>query len=411
MASKQAMALPSTSKSRMSSSVVFDTAARFSAAFALLVCAWYVIDGWLPIPVASEELASVVVLLFLPLAFSLQHFSRQSSSKCRKTLAADESTDLTEVDTSSLETTASSLQSNHLRIATASLDGTVMLWGLTSGQCEQKLEQNTGPLRAVTFSADGSLLATAASDGAACIWDATTGECKHILDDGGGVVCSVALSPCAGLLLTGLDDHCAQLWRIPASDEAAQVSPPLVLEGHTSAVSSVAFSPCGTLAATGSWDGTARLWNVATGACEKVLEGHDAEVFSVAFSPYGEMLATASQDGTVRLWSVGAGWCIMTLDCHETAVRSAVFSPCGRLLATGCWDGSVKLWDVESGDCERTLQGASGVGPILGMAFSSQGSSIATVEGNGARVWNAETGACVRLLEGHTDIVQAVAIS
>lgn len=210
--------------------------------------------------------------------------------------------------------------------------------------------------------------------------------------------------------MTGLDDHCGQVWRINSKDTLPDI-PEVFLEGHTAKVASVAFSPCGTFAATGSWDATARLWNVETGTCVHVLRGHEAEVFSVSFSPFGEVLATTSQDGTVRLWSVGAGWCIMTLDGYEAAVRSSAFSPCGRFLAIGSWDGKVQLWDIDTGMCQTSFQASTTGQPIHSIAFSFDGSTIATADGNTARLWNASSGTCIKVLGEHTGMVRSVDIS
>jgi WD40 repeat protein len=413
------MALFSTTPKTVKTSHVLENCAFFNALVALAAGILAFTDRWCPIPVASEELAIVGVLLLLPLLACNFHHARPSSPvDCQKKVSAD----VTDIDAHSDEDVqkeelhaATSKQADcdtvvtrHQYLATASFDGTVMLWEASGGVCQHTFEGHTGGLSAVTFSTDGKTMATGGCDGTARIWDIETGVCKHILDDGGGGVSSISISPCGGLIVTGLDDHCAALWRIDSEDTPN--APELFFEGHEGNISSVDFSPSGDLVATGSWDGTARIWNVISGDCVQILGAHTAEVFSVAFSPHGDMLATTSQDGTARLWNVSSGWNFRTFDDYDTAVRCSSFSPCGDLFATGCWDGGVKLLDVDTGACHMSIDGHRQDGPIRGIAFSVDG-TIAVASGKAARLWSIRNGDCIQAFEGHKDIVQSVAIS
>jgi WD40 repeat protein len=389
-------------------------------------------DRWCPLPVATEELTLVLGLMLLPLLWN-QAFCKPESSEaelgCQEaacspdglthcgTEVAEEilmpSASQTYACSSSCSIEPESSKAPSQLLATASADGSVMLWDSTGEQSElvHWLVGHTGALSAVTFSVDGSVIATAATDGTTRMWDAESGACSFIFDDGGGVPCSVALSPCGGFLLTGLDDNTLQLWRIPGDKDTEPKDPVSVLSGHESTVASVAFSPSGELAASGSWDATARLWKVGTGSCEQILTGHDAEVFSVAFSGQGDLLATASQDGTARIWSVFSGWCLLTIDEHPSSVRCVAWSPCESFVATGCWDGTVVLWDSQTGEQQNEFSAPAGRGPVHSLAFMAKGSVLATVDGHDARLWSTENGNCFRTLEGHDDTLQSIAVS
>jgi WD domain, G-beta repeat len=78
------------------------------------------------------------------------------------------------------------------------------------------LTGHNGPVTAVAFSPDGTLIATASTDGTARTWDTTTGQ------------------------------------------------PRTTLTGHQNPVNGVAFSPDGTLIATASHDQTVRIWDTMT---------------------------------------------------------------------------------------------------------------------------------------------------
>ena len=87
----------------------------------------------------------------------------------------------------------------------------------------------------------------------------------------------------------------------------AEVTPPEVLQGHTSSVRSVIQLADGRLAS-GSYDETICIWSTSTGQCEKVLQGHTSDVKSVIQLTDGR-LASGSNDKTIRIWSTSTGQC------------------------------------------------------------------------------------------------------
>jgi WD40 repeat protein len=158
------------------------------------------------------------------------------------------------------------------------------------------LTGHDGEVFGVAFSPDGRLLATTSVDQTVWLWDLASGEHRRTLTGHDSVVYGVAFSPDGRLLATTSADGTARLWD-PATGGHLRA-----LTGHDGEVFGVAFSPDGRLLATTSVDGTARLWDPATGGHLRTLTGHDGAVDGVAFSPDGRLLATTSVDATARLW-------------------------------------------------------------------------------------------------------------
>ena len=203
----------------------------------------------------------------------------------------------------------------------------------------------------VSFSPDGATLASGSLDGTVRLWAVATGEAIATLEGHTDGVYSVSFSPDGATLASGSLDGTVRLWAVATGEAIA------TLEGHTDGVYSVSFSPDGATLASGSLDGTVRLWAVVTGEPIATLEGHTNAVYSVSFSPDGATLASGSLDGTVRLWAVATGEPIATLEGHTNAVYSVSFSPDGATLASGSWDYTVRLWAVATGEPIATLEG------------------------------------------------------
>jgi WD40 repeat protein len=111
----------------------------------------------------------------------------------------------------------------------------------------------------------------------------------------------------------------------------------------------------------------------------------------------------------VGLWDPATGTTLTTLESHTSTVYAVAFSPDGTRLATA--DGrTVGLWDPATGTTLTTLE--SHTSAVYAVAFSPDGTRLATAGSDGtARLWDPATGAALTTLKGHTDWVRSVAFS
>jgi WD40 repeat protein/DNA-binding SARP family transcriptional activator len=381
--------------------------------------------------------------------------------------------------------------------STDSGDPIVRIWDAATGRLVRTLQGHVGSALGVDWSHDGTLIATGGRDGTARVWDAATGEQRLVLAGHAGLVALVAFSPDGTRLVTGGSDGTARVWDITPAATAESLG--IARAGWPN---SVAFSPDGSSILTagvgggaspqsvgvGGWLGGS-MWNVSTGrrtgllpnewfdaafagdgskvvawggslavvdassgdmvrtlyrrgpdlsgvastpdgslvagslgrngpGSVKLWDGRTGKLLrtiagwepwpAVALSPDGKLLVGLSGLAILRVLDVSSGRLVFSTPAASGQGRAVAFSPDGTELATAGGDGG-SVWDARSGKRIARLRGASAIGAI---AFSPDGTRIATGGDDGTvRLWDAASGQTTLTLTGHTGAITGVAFS
>ena len=281
---------------------------------------------------------------------------------------------------------------------------------------------HTGVVHCLAFSPDGKTLASASVDGSVRIWDVATGELRSVLNDHENIVLAVSFAPSGELLASAGYDRNIRLWN--TQDWRSHG----ILKGHTAAVRCLAFAPDSQRLISAGDDHSVRIWDLPQAQQQRTLPGHHDAVLSLAVSPDGEQFASASSDGTIRIWDWSNGHPTATLTSpaesrhglvylqngllmaaadptklaawrqidddwtvtsHQLfgAPRSLAYSPTDNLLAIGCEDHSILFWDPHSQQEQAVLRGHGG--RVLSVAFSLDGKLLASAGFDGIlKLWD-----------------------
>jgi WD40 repeat protein len=258
----------------------------------------------------------------------------------------------------------------------------------------------------IAVSPDGKRIATTEFRGHLALWHAEDGWWSENLIALGGYANTAVFSPDGRYLAAG--GKRLALWEL-GSRGATRVAQLPVPE-----VQALAFSPDSkTLAVTLEHSGDVILWDMVEGRQRATLPSPGPSNLSIAFSPDGRYLAAGANGriASFSVWKVATGECTLKINGNFGAIRSLAFSRDGTSIATtGAFESCVRLWEVRSGRLLRSIAGHHmGTNSI---AFSPNGTILATVGNDGmGRLWSTATGELLTILDGQSTSLRSVAFT
>ncbi len=358
---------------------------------------------------------------------------------------------------------------DRLTALSASEDGSIILWDITTGEAIRRFDWHGGPVHEVAFHPGGTQFLSASNDGAVVLWDVESGEIITQLLEHQKAVTSVAFSPDGERALSASEDGSTILWDMNTGTEIRRYPSPagvwvsrvmFGLDGTTvwgvgsdqavrvwnvdmttlvdalpparDPYNDLAFTPDGVYAAL-AFEGNVIMRNINHERDEQRLTQSSQAaytfIYAVAISPQGTRMVSGDGEGKVELWNL-----VVRDDLSYTPIENvpplanAVLHPDGQhlLVSTSYLDfdhtPTVFLVDIDTGEIVRRYPDLPQPVAPNGLAISADGRYILAGGGNlygkerGLEkpflwVLDAENGAIVYKLEGHIHNVKAVALS
>jgi WD40 repeat protein/transcriptional regulator with XRE-family HTH domain len=307
------------------------------------------------------------------------------------------------------------------RLASASFDGSVKLWELGEAgrlRARQTLVGHTQQVQCVAWSPDGGTLASGSWDHTIRLWEAQQGSARVVLSGHSATVTGLAFTPDSRSLLSGSQDGTLRLWEVERGQGVR------ILQGYDACLYDLDWSPDGTQLASAGAEGVVSLWQVqglGGGAPPGELRGHGWTVYGFAWRPDGGVLASSGWENAIRLWDSAAGRCLEVIgdrDHADTLFFGLAWSPDGRRLASAALSRGVLVWE-ETADALRWI-GRELPLWIRRLAWSSDGPSssprrgsrlVAGGDDGHVYVWDAADGRLLQRLAGHHEAIMSVAFS
>jgi WD40 repeat protein len=290
------------------------------------------------------------------------------------------------------------------RVISASEDGTLKLWDFDSGHELHTLSGHVNAVNATAVTSEGRFAVSASSDKTLKVWDLVSGKEIRTLAGHTDSVNAVSISPDNLHVISASSDGTLKVWNLETGEQLRD------LIGHSGAVTGIAMITGGSRVVSASSDKTLKVWNLETGQELHTLTGHSAELEGLATTPDGCRALSASRDRTVKVWDLETGLELSTFAGHVSWVSAVSVSLGSALAISASWDKTLKVWDLDARQEQRTRAVHSG--EVYDVKATRAGDlAVSASSDKTLKVWDLETGQELCTLAGHHAGVRSVAVT
>ncbi|TFK47789.1 WD40 repeat-like protein [Heliocybe sulcata] len=242
----------------------------------------------------------------------------------------------------------------HVLLA-GSVDATVWMWQLPSGNTMQVFAGHTGPVQCGEFTPDGKRIVTADADGTLIYWDPrdpspifklTSSDARFELDG----ITSLGVNFASTVAVVGGVSGGVRVISLSKGD----IIGGLAAHKEGESIEAVAFvdltgTGAGTdIVVTGGTDGKLCIWDLTTMRLRASMDHDDAITAILPHPPpKSHLVVSASADKTLRTWDARTGALIRSHKGHHGPVLGAALGLEGRAIVSAGDDGVCLVFGTE----------------------------------------------------------------
>ncbi|KAI9459860.1 hypothetical protein BJY52DRAFT_1364640 [Lactarius psammicola] len=297
----------------------------------------------------------------------------------------------------------SSSKGDEPEVLSASLDGTVRIWGLMIKgftKIQTFADSHSDWIRSIAISPVNDRIASGGDDGQLVVTDVVTGKDKfslqpytnsdwirlsgnaedgdHLLGPLSGhyaAVLSIAFSPTGNSLVSGSEDCTVRTWDLPSFPYSSLNNHISVYRSHDDAVNAVSYARGGSLIVSGSAGAEIAVWEGNDSRLILRFDAHEGPILSIRV--FDEKIFSSSEDRTIRVWELSTGRALIYIPhAHTKSINAIALSPDGQRIVSASDDASIGVFDSNTG--ERYTHPLHTSDRILSVAVSHDGTLVAS---------------------------------
>lgn len=234
------------------------------------------------------------------------------------------------------------------RIISGSLDKTIRIWDIPSGECVNILEGHTDGILDISISEDQRRMASCGWDKQIIEWDFNNYQIISVYQGHDNPVIQIAYLGSDKYLLSLSTDNVIRLWDTKTCNCLVTLQIAVNITTRIVSGSNDFFY-------FGCNDGTIRYHNKQTPEMFKELKGHTGLVSSLELDKEENMLFSGSSDTTICQWDLKTGDCLKVFAGHFGEVRFIRRVPGQNKIITAARDHTIRVWDIFTGKCIAVL--------------------------------------------------------
>lgn len=262
----------------------------------------------------------------------------------------------------------------------------IELHDIATGATLQTLRGHTGLISLIYYSADGTKLISSAIDGTVRVWDLESFQNVDTFKMEEAGVVQAAMNPDKSRVVTVNQGGSLRLWGLLPSEHRE------VFSINSVGACGIAYQPGGTLLAVSDCFESISLWDTLTGQLVKTFTTTKG-TYDPTFSLDGSYLAAIDYDDFV-IWQIETGE-EKRFPTGQFGIWTIALNPDGTQAATIDMSNTARLLDTATGEILFTLEAYTetlSAGEYVNLAFSPDGSQLATSGGTSAKIWDTATG-------------------